>query len=275
MQLHGIFFVLTTTFLPPNNLSFPLYQKNEGLSFEEYDHALSKVERVYRPIARQYGGRLIVNRLWESATVNAGTLRETGTNNWHVNMYGGFARHPRVTVDGLSLVLCHEIGHHIGGAPKKKNSEGIPFWSSAEGQADYFATLKCLRKVFAHDDNVRAIGKIKVPSVVRRNCELSFKRPREAALCIRTSLAGLSVASVNAEGRRLATPQFEIADQSLVEETMEKHPHPQCRLETYFQGSLCRVSSMIPLSQANDVTGTCHLDKGHSIGIRPGCWYRD
>jgi Zn-dependent protease with chaperone function len=54
-------------------------------------------------------------------------------------MFGGLARDPLVTKDGFSAVICHEIGHHIAGAPRKGFS-----WASNEGQADYFATTKCL-----------------------------------------------------------------------------------------------------------------------------------
>ncbi len=274
MKHFSLFLVaMSTTFMPENKLSIPVHQKTDGLSREQFDYAITRVEKIYRPIIQRNGGNLVINRNWESPTVNAGTLRELGSRNWIVNMYGGFARHPRITVDGLSLVLCHEIGHHVGGAPKKSDHQWS--WSSAEGQADYFATLKCLRKVFASENNEIVIGKLKVPAVVRRSCDFAFKRKKDSALCQRTSLAGLSVASVNADGRRLAMPQFEIADQILVAKTIENHPEPQCRLETYFQGSLCQISPTFPLSQYNEVSGTCHSALGFNMGTRPGCWFRE
>ncbi|MFL5785091.1 MAG: hypothetical protein ACJ76H_10800 [Bacteriovoracaceae bacterium] len=260
-----------TGFLPDNNLKIPPHIKS-GLTREQYDEAIDKVLKVYSPIARIYGGRLNVMRLWDSEVVNAGTIRENGGKTWTINLYGGFARHPYITQDGFMLVVCHEIGHHIGGAPKKIYGSGA-IWSSTEGQSDYFATLKCLRKVFAIDDNIEIIKDADVPMLVRTECETSFKREWEQALCIRTSLAGLSVAKVNADGRQLPSPEFEAIDPTEVETTNNNHPVPQCRLNTYYEGSICPVPSTRTVSQIFDAPGTCHPKTKFTRGLRPACWY--
>src|SRR4051812_30887126 len=62
---------------------------------------------------------------------------------------GGLATRPSVTEDVLILIGCHEIGHLMGGEPLKSPGYII----SAEGQADYYATLKCARKYFQDEDN--------------------------------------------------------------------------------------------------------------------------
>lgn len=86
-------------------------------------------------------------RLWNASAQRMGST-------WVVNMYGGLARHNEITIDGFALVLCHEIGHHLGGAPKYG---GFNTWGTNEGGSDYFATLKCLRRIFQNDDNTKAI----------------------------------------------------------------------------------------------------------------------
>lgn len=258
-------------FLPLNKLSIPVTQKTTGLTKEEYDRVISKISRIYRPIVHSYGGHLQVNRKWSSDVVNAGTYREDGTRNWIVNMYGGMARHPLMTSDGFGLVLCHEIGHHIGGAPKKIY-ERKSIWASTEGQSDYFATLKCLRKVFAQDDNEKIVQKMDVPSSVKTECAEAFKTKWERALCERTSMAGLAVAAVNAATREVPLPMFDSPDPAVVTETQNNHPEPQCRLDTYFQGSVCQVSSYQTVSQVYDRPATCH-QKTHEAGHRPHCWY--
>lgn len=259
-------------FLPDTNRKIPVDFKNSGLTFEEYNTAIDKVSAVYSPIARSYGARLIMERKWESETINAGTLRSS-QGDWIVNLYGGFARHPFITRDGYMLVICHEIGHHIGGAPKKQYAESGSHWASTEGQSDYFATLKCLRKVFRKDNNEEIIKDMDIPENIRAECTRSFPIPWEVALCLRTSMAGVSVAKVNADIRRVPLPEIEVVDSTIVSTTSNNHPVPQCRLNTYYQGSICVVPSTKSLSQKNDVKGTCHESLGHTTGLRPGCWY--
>lgn len=258
-------------FLPENDLRIPVSDKNSGLTEAQYHSVIDKVEKIYEPIVKSYGALLKIDRKWESEVVNAGTYRDEGGAHWHMNLYGGFARHPSITEDGLALVICHELGHHIGGAPKKVIN-GKRFWASTEGQSDYFATLKCLRKVFAKEDNIEAISKVKIPDIVKEECE-HFPTEWERALCIRTSLAGLSVASVNADSRKVPVPEFEITDPKVVESTYDGHPVPQCRLDTYFQGSVCEIPSYKSVSQSDEVLNTCHDSLSHSKGLRPRCWY--
>lgn len=259
-------------FLPENGLRIPISDKNTGLTEAQYHAVIDKVEKVYAPIVKSYGGLLKIDRKWESDVVNAGTYRDEGTYHWHINLYGGFPRHPLITEDGYALVICHELGHHIGGAPKKIIN-GTRIWASTEGQSDYFATLKCLRKVFAEEDNIAAIAKLNVPEVVKEECD-HFPSEWEKALCIRTSLAGQSVSSVNADSRKVPLPEFEFSDPKTVDSTYGGHPEPQCRLDTYFQGSVCEVPSFKSVSQTYDATNTCHVSHSHTRGLRPNCWYK-
>ncbi len=263
-----------TGFLPENNLKYPSYLKTTGLSREQYDAVIDKVVNVYSPIARNRGARLQIERLWDSETVNAGTLRRNEGDIWVLNLYGGFARHPAITPDGYMLVVCHELGHHIGGAPKKRLESGGHHWASTEGQSDYFATLKCMRRVLASDSNEEINRTLKVPETIRSECSKSFPDKSEAAICIRTAVAGISVGKVNASIRRFPAPDIDVVDSSIATTTQNGHPIPQCRLNTYYQGSLCPVSSLRPLSQVNEMKGTCHEEQGYTVGLRPSCWYK-
>lgn len=255
-------------FLPENNLTIPLGQKNSGLSEEQYNQVIDKFVLRYEKILNDINKTLTIRRLWEDPRVNASTTKKG--QEVIINLYGGFARHPEVTPDGYSLVLCHELGHHLGGLPKK-TQEGST-WASTEGQADYYATLKCLRKVFRDDDNISAIQEMEIPTSVKDQCS-DFKREWERALCIRTTMAGLAVARVMAQTQRQPLPQFEKPDQEIVAKTSEEHPKVQCRLDTYFQGSVCEISSYIPVSGKDEWSGACHEKNGHGPGIRPSCWF--
>ena len=84
---------------------------------ETFNAVIDSVETIYAPIVAEYGGRLKVERKWDDGTANAYAQRSGST--YKVSMFGGLARHETITPDGFALVVCHEIGHHIGGAPKK------------------------------------------------------------------------------------------------------------------------------------------------------------
>ena len=266
---------LSATILPKNDLKIPVGANfTGGLTFSQFHRAIDKIEKIYSPVVRSQGGVLVILRKWDDPTVNAGTYREDTSSNWYVNLYGGYARHPLLTPDGFSLVVCHEIGHHIGGAPKKDVNYGNPWWSSTEGQADYFATLKCLRRVFSDENNIQVVASMDVPNSIRSQCKMSFEQDWEAAICMRTSMAGLSVANVAANTLRVPEVNFNTPDPNIAEYTYNQHPTPQCRLDTYLRGSLCQIPSSKPVSQVDASVGTCDLLMGYDIGTRPLCWYK-
>lgn len=267
-----IFNIAQASILPENNQTIPISDKQEGLTEAQYNFVINKVEAVYRPIIQRLGFTLTINRLWNDPRVNAGTTKKG--KELILNMYGGYARHLLITEDAYALVMCHELGHHLGGLPKKIFESGETGWPSVEGQADYFATLKCLRKVFRQDQNEELVSRLSIPTIVSEKCSRAFTTKWEIAICIRTSIAGLTTSAISADIRQTVPPEIRTPDESIVLETFEAHPLPQCRLDTYFQGSLCEVSSARNLSSEDEAKGTCHQGLGHVEGLRPLCWYK-
>lgn len=214
-----------SSILPENNLEIPVSQKNAGLSEADYSFVIDKFEAVYRPIVEALGKKLIINRLWENPRVNAGTLRRN--NEWIINLYGGYARHPLVTKDGFALVICHELGHHLAGPPKKtfQNGKG---WPSVEGQADYYATLDCMKKVLPE-----IAGSVEEENSAITELCITEESPNA---CRRVLAAGLSVGAISADLRNREIPDYRTPDPSIVTVTFEDHPVPQCRLDTYLAG---------------------------------------
>jgi len=260
-------------FLPENDLNIPVGTKMAGgLSEEQFHSVIDKVEEVYAPIASNMGGTLKISRKWKDGTVNASATRLGWF--WFVNMYGGLARHEKVTEDGFALVLCHEIGHHIGGAPKLGLQAGLGAWASNEGQSDYFGTLKCLRKTFLNDNNKALVKKLNPPAPLVSACSKAWASEEDRAICIRSGMAGKSLAHLLAILGSRSEPKFETPDASVVTKTDNSHPKAQCRLDTYFQGALCDVSFNEDVSQKDEVTGTCHGSSGHKMGLRPNCWFK-
>jgi hypothetical protein len=254
-----------STFLPENDLWIPSDVKMASPVTEvSFNRIIAKVERIYAPIVQANGGELKIDPSWEDGTVNAYASQEGDT--WLVALFGGLARHPLMTDDGLTMVICHELGHHLGGAPK-----GNWRWASIEGQADYYASLKCIRKVFADEDNISIVAAMEVPEVVTKKCTAQFSDVNDLAICQRTAMGALALASLLADLHEgTPVPNFSTPDPSIVTRTSSTHPAPQCRLDTMFQAALCEQSHMTNVSNSNHAAGTCV----RGPGTRPLCWYK-
>ena len=275
-------------FIPPNKLNIPVGRELAdagGIDEVTFNKVIDNVSSFYAPIMKAKGGTLQVNRLWTDGTVNASAQR-TG-NTWILNMYGGLARHPITTEDGFTLVMCHETGHQLGGFPKfgKLVGGSRSSWAANEGQADYFATMKCFRRVFQDADNAAAISSLDVPSTVTSKCSSTFKSTTEINLCVRESMAGFTLAKLlwtlangasNANGitASAAQPSFDTPNPSVVAKTDDNHPEAQCRLDTYFAGSICGAAYTDDFGQSDPITGACAMEKGDKVGTRPLCWYK-
>jgi len=232
-----------------------------------FNQLIDRVEAFYKPVIAQQGATLTFEREWDDGTVNAYASRSG--NQWIVSMYGGLARHAVITEDGFSLVVCHEVGHHIGGAPKYRGE-----WAANEGQADYFGSLKCLRNIFEKDDNISIVKKLNVPASVTRQCEASFGDAASIAICQRSAMAGKSTAELMRVLNGTGAISFDTPDSNVVGSTQDAHPAAQCRLDTYYNGSVCQVSKTEPVSESDPTVGTCSEEKNFSFGNRPRCWYK-
>jgi hypothetical protein len=230
--------------LPQNDL----WKQDTGFaanfSEREFNAAIKELQTMYEPIVSKLGGELTIIGDWNDPTVNA--YASQTDKNWTVKMFGGLARRPEVTLNGFKLVICHELGHHVGGVPSMD-------WASYEGQSDYYATHVCGKKLFAEYSQNGKIykecgdysGKAKIA------CSLNL----EAA----QSLADL-LASLTGDTR----PSYDTFDPSEVEETQSEHPRAQCRLDTYLAGELCKMpwdDKVIP----KNLNAVCDN--------RPKCWY--
>jgi hypothetical protein len=233
--------VAQATILPENDLwkQDGLF-KSGGLNETEFNQAIDEVMAVYDPIIRSLGGVPQVMKLWSDSTVNARASRNGRT--WKIEMFGGLARRPETTPDGMQLVVCHELGHHIAGFPFYKASIfGGMDWAATEGQSDYFATQECLRRVWDHQPSSTPIADVNPK--VKAACDKSWTGRGDQEHCYRTAAAGLSVARLlGAIGSNPVVPEFDKTDTRVVTATNQAHPAAQCRLDTFFEGAVCKAS---------------------------------
>ncbi|WP_374080273.1 hypothetical protein [Bdellovibrio bacteriovorus] len=261
---------LCAGFLPENNMRIPVGLFTAGgITEKQFNDVLDRIEKIYKDDVQRAGDTLKINRLWSDPTVNASAQRSGKTQ--VLNMYGGLARHQATTIEGFALVACHEFGHHNGGAPKISGWMGS--WATNEGGSDYFATLKCLRRFFAEDDNAAILKDLDLDPVASSACEAQFPDEQDRLLCLRSSLAGQSVANLFQALRKESTaPNFGTPDKREVSRMNDQHPDTQCRLDTYFAGMLCVAKESEALSNTDYKSGTCYSPRD-AVGFRPRCWF--
>lgn len=264
---------LCSGFVEENDLRIPVDPTGRqkllgGVTEAEFNTAIDRVERVYAPLFANKRMRLRVKRLWSNSQVNAVAYKEGAFS--VIEIWGGLGRHQTMTVDGVTLVACHEVGHHLGGVPKYSDANGR--WASVEGQADYFATMKCLRKVFAAEVNSWSGF---VDPAVQQKCDAQFgPGTDDSKICMRIEMAALASANMSAAISNDRSPSFSARDVSVVTRTYEKHPRAQCRLDTYVNGSLCHVSHGVDMSDRDPHVGVCRNTPSEEYGARPLCWYK-
>ncbi len=274
-------------FFPANKLRFPIKNDGRQISRPQFRKILDAAESVYKPIFQSLGvGRFYIADRWNDDTVNACASigapcskgsAAAGNTDRYVEIYGGLGRHPLMTAEGLMLVICHEIGHHIGGYPRYEKNTSV---MATEGQSDYFASAKCMRLIYSAltpktNENWAWANKNRIPQEVQKPCLNSFGNNVSAIYCMRSSLAGLSLAQVlgSLNGTDPRQLSFILKDNSVVQTTFESHPKAQCRLDTYAAGAACTADPRIPFSATNPNQGAC-VNK-MAPGARPSCWYKD
>ncbi len=261
-------------FAPENDLYIGVEQSRGGIDKATFDELIDRAERIYKPIIKQRGGNLAMVAKWDDGTVNAYTLRQG--NSWQVHMFGGLARMGAMTEEGFAMVICHELGHQIGGLPKKTSWWGVASWAAAEGQSDYFSTAKCMKLMYKDQDNTTALINQTIPPVASEKCQEVYSSTQDQEVCLRTSLGALALGEVLASmgGQTTGFPKLETPSTQVVQKTnVSGYPSSQCRVDTYFQGALCDIAGDVDTSESDIHQGYCARENGYTIGTRPLCWF--
>lgn len=194
-----------------------------------------------------------------------------------ITVSSAFLKSPRLSEDGLRFTLCHELGHLLGGAPRRHvpfewdgptAPDGLSFMSS-EGQADYYAGRKCMRE-FLKQEKLQ---------INRRNSNLSARLSRLCAESWKDSLADVSICERTGEGAynmlqltkdfdiSFETPSTEVAKATILDE----YPARQCRLDTVLAGALCLQNDSLIFDFNDAEVNNCPAE----FGARPSCWYKN
>jgi hypothetical protein len=153
-----------------------------------------------RPWALQQGHDLIVDAAWEKEPRHprdggaGGASPFSRGTSWGIYIAGGLARHPEMTLDAVTLALCHELGHLVVGYHDEKG-------------ADWFAGSFCMPRVW-HEEH-------------------------PATRSERIATAGLSVARYVLPIYRELYPQLKLTEPSLDRVATGPQDLAQCRVDLF------------------------------------------
>lgn len=142
--------------------------------------------------------QLIVHFKTLSSRVNAEVIKVD--DEIKIELMGGILRHQLMNPKTLKLLLCHEIGHVLGGEPKMSRGG----WSSTEGQADYYSSHECAKRLDFDEE--------------------SFLQ------------AAQDLTGIYAEVRGDKPPRIENCDEHVAPRTNYGYPTLQCRMDTLLNG---------------------------------------
>jgi hypothetical protein len=210
---------------------------------------------------------------WITAQPVVAAAADRSATAWDVSFFGPGLRHPRLTRDAFALLLCHELGHHFGGEPRKRlGPEGKPRWAAAEGQADFYATAVCTKRFFALAP-AGFFDSFGYPSEVVDYCAQGSPRRSATLDCARSVLA----AQVFVETLSDRATDWRVSDPTRAPRTVGLDPDPRdghyeypsedCRMQTLREGARCyRLVS----PGTGDLLGRGTVDP---YCERPSCWY--
>lgn len=285
---------LQAQILPENNkwrLEMTAFDKQAGLSEYKFNEIIADFSAIFSGVAGLHDSRLVIEKYWSNSLVNLHA--ENFNTIWFIHVYGGYARLPNLTEDAFWLSLCHELAHHMAGFPYKSG------WSTAEAQADYFATHACLQKLWVDkvEENKKYVTTVDENSKTR--CLVTHTDPDQQNLCFRKATAALNLTQIFAKIQNTPNIVPGFNNFKPVAITVVEHVDAQCRFETFMRGTLCKKpynwkkipgkipGSIVPVptdpvgsnaiwAEKESAQVVCtNATVEESPGARPSCWYFD
>lgn len=241
-----------------------------SLTEKDFRELINRVRKVYDPVFEAKGYEVEYLLYWDVEEGNAMTSEAKDKKKAYFLFAGGLLRARYMTKDGFLFAACHEIGHHLGGFPKEKD---LP-WCSVEGQADYFANLRCMKEILKGDPENAKAREFDLPANIKKKCETMFSDEESVNICLRSTKAGEDAFRFLQAKQTGKDADASLFNQVLspVKETILKYPDHACRAETAFRGSVCDRTG--ELSDTDETMGTCHKKNGDLVGLRPSCWFK-
>lgn len=221
-------------------------KKNAYLTYNHPEKSKEKFELIVNQVVSLHlnminellGSKdLEVRTDWESPTFNAYALKVAYGNTSSLFFHGALYRHRDITNDAFAVMVCHEVGHLIGGAPFVgfNNTVDKKLNISVESQADYWASSVCLKNYFkAHPATI-----VMPEKNIKLKCDTAYTDNEEAKnICYRSGIASLSVTNFF---KMDDNPANKEKVPSSVAVTNQNYPNPECRQMTFMAGATCSL----------------------------------
>lgn len=256
LSLFIIFLTLVT--------SLSSFAAQKRISRHNFNEVVRIIDSIY---SREFENRnvsLYIDATWNSDVFNAFAYRPRPYI-WEIQVNGALGRSKEMTPDAFAFILCHEMGHHIGGIPKAKETS----WAAAEGQADYFSASRCLKKVLSsYAAKNWETGNISFD--IKNICAKNYINLRKQTTCQRIIKAGEIFTKTFADLKSVPAPSIMTPEKSSVAETLRSgYPSIQCRLDTIVAGALCSPDLSNYPDDFEINVGFC----SEGAGSRPKCWF--
>lgn len=239
------------------------------------EQIIEDAKTIYTPLSITTFNKPLYFQTSESPTVGGSAHHEVS--HLAVVIDKGLLETSRLTPDGFRMIVCHELGHLFGGSPRR---HAPPEWDgpvahdglslmTSEGQADYYASLVCFRKMLELESSESPRPDLeRVGPRLKRKCqeEAGFKG-LELEMCLRAALAGEDFLKVVFDFP-ISCEKF---DDSITPHLIrDMYPSRQCRLDTIVSGALCSEEQPFVLDFNLMENNSC----GQTYAERPGCWYK-
>lgn len=165
---------------------------------------------------------LKVVETWESPYF--GAYAKNSKSQFEIHVLGGTVRASGMTENILKTILCHELGHILGGSPLQ-TIHGSD-WASVEGQSDFYAGRVCLPQVLQGAESISDKA-LKVCDGHRKCAEVA-----QAGLEFVRFLQKYSYRRFEPVSLARKAPPSEIP-------LIDTYPSDQCRLDTFVAAGLC------------------------------------
>jgi hypothetical protein len=233
-------------------ISFPVDRNDSGITIIKTANLLGEIFALEGPAVELHNTDFAWDFDWSKPWLGAGSLRLAPSTErlrpvFSIMLWGGYIRATGMTLPALEFTICHEFGHFLAGAPHQIFSGEPLHWSSAEGQADWWAASVCLPELY------RSRG---------------MTRPESAARTLEAGRDFAHFAHLQYEKGSIEASLEKRAAEIPTKTLTTAYPSTQCRLDTIADAADCALK--------NHNVGTVSDSVGAAISCtRPRCWFAE
>ena len=227
--------ILLFLFFPLSSYS-SIFKNNYEIHLEEATTSEVNQAKFYSITSEIYKlfsqTNILVNYEWDKPYFTA-YAHEESAHNFSINFWGGLARIPDMLEETWAFIVCHELGHILGGEPHL--SIETLRWASSEGQSDYFAAQICLPRYF----------KSKIKSNIEQQdylpfelglCLKRYEKTEDQSICLQILRAQRGFVAIN---RYMQNDEDYEFNREVEFNNNSSMPTLQCRMNTITDGATC------------------------------------